>query len=72
MVEKRREVPNALQLLPLVPADGLPSEPDRGRPCRVLVISTSPGVKPLVLGVVGEWLLGLREGGGGRGVGVGG
>lgn len=53
-MEKRREVPNVLRLLPLVPTDGLPAEPDTCRPCRVTVISTTPGVKPVALGIVGE------------------
>lgn len=47
-------MPDALRLLPLVPVDGLPAEPDTGRPYKVNVISTTPGVKPLTVGVVGE------------------
>jgi hypothetical protein len=49
-------VPEALKLLPLVPADGLPSEPNTERPYKITVISTTPGVKPLAVGVVGESL----------------
>lgn len=52
--EKRREVSNVLRLLPLLPADGLPAEPDKLRPFSFTVISTTPGVKPLAVGVTGE------------------
>jgi hypothetical protein len=57
VAEKRKQVPEALKLLPLVPVDGLPSEPDTDRPYKVTVISTTPGVKPMAVGVVGESVL---------------
>jgi hypothetical protein len=47
-------MPLNLQLLPLLPADALPVEPDTDRPYKFTVVSTTPGVKPLVVGVVGE------------------
>jgi hypothetical protein len=56
-------MPLNLQLLPLLPADALPVEPDTDRPYKFTVISTTPGVKPLTVGVVGE--LGMLWGGGG-------
>lgn len=52
--QKRRDVPSVLRLLPLLPADGLPAEPDNLRPFSFTVISTTPGVKPLAVGVTGE------------------
>ncbi len=54
--EKRKEVPLALRLLPLLPADAIPVQPDTDRPYKFTVISTTPGVKPLALGVVGEYM----------------
>lgn len=51
VVEKRKEVPLVLKLLPLSPAEGLPVEPDTHRPIKITVISTQPGVKPLAVGV---------------------
>lgn len=47
--------PTTLQLLPLQPVDEVPPEPATARPIKLTVISTTPGVKPVVVGVVGEW-----------------
>jgi hypothetical protein len=46
--------PKTLQLLPIQPVDEVPQEPDTARPIKLTVISTTPGVRPVVVGVVGE------------------
>lgn len=50
VAEKCKAMPLNLQLLPLLPADALPLEPDTDRPYKVTVISTTPGVKALTVG----------------------
>lgn len=53
---KRKEQANTLRLLPLVPADGVPPEPSTDRPYSITVISTTPGIKPCVVGITGAFV----------------
>lgn len=54
---KRKETADTLELLPLLPWDGLDAPPASMRPWVFTVLSTKPGLKPVAVGVEGGSLV---------------
>jgi hypothetical protein len=53
-MKKHKDAPATLELLPLLPAEGMPPAPSSQRPWLFFVLSHVPGVQPVAVGVEGE------------------